>query len=399
MRILLVIDWNRGRGGAEAHMVRLRDGLRAAGDEVRLLTSSAGTAGDGTAEYVAYGTERVAAQAFLQIANPFAAACVRRAVREFRPDVVVVNMFAHHLSPSALFALRGVATVLLVTDYKCVCPIGSKLLPDGALCEENAGLVCWRNGCVNGLHWLRDQPRYLRIRSGLRGVARVVACSAWVRDELARNGIDSEVVRLPVPHAQGALFHRRPASDAVFLFVGRLDREKGVALLLRAFARVRDRFASARLRIAGHGPLREHLEGIARARGVAHAVEFCGWLSAEAVEQQLTDAWALVVPSLWAEPLGLVAVEAVTHGVPVVASALGGLAEVVEDGVSGLLFPNNDEDALVDRLSSIASGDVFTDRTLPANVVARATDAFGIERHIARMQDIFAETAGRSSRG
>ena len=57
MRILLMIDWNRGRGGAENHALALRAGLEAAGDEVRLLTSSAGTAGDGTAEYVAYGTE------------------------------------------------------------------------------------------------------------------------------------------------------------------------------------------------------------------------------------------------------------------------------------------------------------------------------------------------------
>ena len=188
MRILLATDWNRGRGGAEAYITALRDGLRAAGDEVRLLTSSAGTAGDGTAEYVAYGTDRVAAQAFLQVANPFAVAGVRRAVHEFRPDVALVNMFAHHLSPAALLALRGVPTVLLVSDYKCVCPIGSKLLPDGSICGSLAGLVCWRSGCVSALHWLRDQPRYALIRSGLRHVARVVACSAWVRDELARHG-------------------------------------------------------------------------------------------------------------------------------------------------------------------------------------------------------------------
>ena len=397
MRILLVIDWNRGRGGAEAHILCLRDGLRAAGDEVRLLTSSAGTAGDGTAEYVAYGTERAAAQVFLQIANPFAAACVRRALREFRPDVVLVNMFAHHLSPSALSAIEGVPTVLLVTDYKCVCPIGSKLLPDGSVCGENAGLVCWRNGCVNALHWLRDQPRYALIRSALRRVARVVACSAWVRDELARNGIDSEVVTLPLSR-QGGSFHRRPASEALFLFVGRLDREKGVELLLRAFARVRDRFPSARLRIVGQGPLREHLEGVARARGVADAVEFCGWLSPAEVEQRLSDPWALVVPSLWAEPLGLVAVEAVTHGVPVVASARGGLAEVVEDGVSGVLFPNNDEDVLTHQLCSIAGRELFPDHTLPAEVVSRAADTLGIERHIARMRGILAETAARASR-
>ena len=68
-----------GRGGAEAYALSLRDELRAAGDDVRLLTSSAGTAGDGTADYVAYGTENAAAQTLLQIVNPFAVSTVRRA--------------------------------------------------------------------------------------------------------------------------------------------------------------------------------------------------------------------------------------------------------------------------------------------------------------------------------
>jgi hypothetical protein len=60
MRILLIIDWNRGRGGAEAQAALVRQGLMDAGDEVRLLTSSAGTAGDGAADYVAFGTSRTA---------------------------------------------------------------------------------------------------------------------------------------------------------------------------------------------------------------------------------------------------------------------------------------------------------------------------------------------------
>jgi hypothetical protein len=114
MRILLITDWNRGRGGAEDYIAGLRQGLVQAGDQVRLLTSSVGTAGDGQADYIAYGTERIAAQAFLQVANPFAIATVHRAVREFRPDVAVVNMFAHHLSPAALLPLSGTPSILLV---------------------------------------------------------------------------------------------------------------------------------------------------------------------------------------------------------------------------------------------------------------------------------------------
>jgi len=389
MRILLITDWNRGRGGAEAYVTWLRDGLHAAGDEVRLLTSSAGTAADGTADFVAYGSEGKAAQAFLQIENPFAVACVRRAVRELRPDVAWVNMFAHHLSPAALHALGAVPMVLMVSDYKAICPVGSKLLPDGSVCGHRAGWVCRRFGCVGLAHWLRDQPRYALVRSAVRRARRVLACSSWVRRELAAEGIAADCLPLPVP-AAAASFRRAPASTPTFAFCGRLDIEKGVALLLRAFARLCGEMPSARLRVIGRGPERSWLGTLAAELGVRDAVAFRGWLAPERVEDELRDAWGLVVPSLWAEPLGLVALEAIVRSVPVVASAGGGLGEIVEPGTSGLLFPNGDEDALYERLRAIARGTCFPDHVLLEAVARRTADRFSMDRHLERLRPILA---------
>lgn len=250
MRILLITDWNRGRGGAEAYALWLRQGLRAIGNDARLLTSTAGTAADGTADFVAFGSEKAVAQAFLQIANPFAAASVRRAVREFKPEIACVNMFAHHLSPAIFDALRTTPTVLLVSDYKCVCPVGSKLLPHGSLCKMEAGWVCCQSGCVSLPHWLRDQLRYGYIRSALRQVRRVIACSRWVQRELSANGIAADVILWPVPSVSPD-FVRNPSPEPVLVFCGRLDLEKGTDLLLRAFARLRTEIPAARLRIIG----------------------------------------------------------------------------------------------------------------------------------------------------
>ena len=392
MRVLLIIDWNRGRGGAEAYAAWLRDGLRAAGDEVRLLTSSAGTAGDGSADYVAYGTEQIAAQTLLQIANPFAARTVSRAIREFRPDVVWVNMFAHHLSPAALLALGDVPTVLFVSDYKVVCPLGFKLLPDGRLCASNAGRICYQSGCLSVPHWLRDQARYALIRSALRRVDRVIACSEWVRRSLLQEGLQSEVVALPVPvPAPG--FLRNPAPEPTFLYFGRLSPEKGVGLLIRAFHRLSRQFPSARLKIAGEGAERASLEALAANSDIGGAVEFLGWLSPEQLDEPLSGAWAAVVPSLWAEPHGLVAAEAIVRGTPVLCSASGGLGEIVEEGVSGLKFPNNDEDALFDCLHQVASGQAFPERAVSAEAVDAVRARYDMASHISRIRDIFAQTA------
>ena len=396
MRILLVTDWNRARGGAENYISWLRDGLLEAGEDAYLLASSTGTAGDG-ADYVAYGSERFAARIFLQLVNPFAVMTVRRAVAELRPDVALVNMFALYLSPAVFSALVGVPTVLMVTDYKSICPIGSKLLPDESLCQVRAGWVCCTNGCVNALHWLRDQPRYALIRSELRRVARVLTCSDWVRQELARDGVSSDVIPLAVP-PPGLQFRRQPAADPLFVFCGRLDREKGVDLLLRAFAPLRAIFPRARLRIIGRGPLRPQLERAAASLGLTSAVEFCGWLSLPEIEMKLSDAWTLVVPSVWAEPFGLVAAEAIVRGVPVIASATGGLADVVEEGVSGLFFPNNGAEMLFDRLHAIASRREFPSLTLPDQVVSRAQRKFGIKSHVGLIRSVFTEVVSNYAR-
>jgi glycosyltransferase involved in cell wall biosynthesis len=392
MRALLITDWMRWAGGVECFVAWVRDALRARGDDVRLLTSTAGSAADGAADYRAFGTERRAAQAFLQLVNPSAVLTVRRAVRSFRPDVVMVNMFAHHLSPAIFSELRAVPTFLSVTDYKCVCPISYKLLPDGRLCTERAGAICWRYGCVSLPHWLRDRPRYALIRAGLRTVDRVLACSQWVQRELAADGLQSEHLPLPVPQP-GFGFRRSPSVEPLFVYSGRLDVEKGVDLLLRAFARVRDVVPAARLRIVGTGPRRSELEQLSAALGLKPAVTFQGRVSPEQVERELTDAWALVAPSLWAEPFGLVAVEAIVRGVPVVASANGGFGETVEPGLSGLLFPNGDEEALGAALRAIARGEAFPGHAVPDEVVRRAQEQHSMDRYVNRLRAVFREVA------
>ncbi len=397
MRVLIVTDWNRGQGGAEAYLGWLRSGLIASGDEVRLMTSSAGTMGDGTAEYVAYGTERVAVQALLQIANPFAVRRLRRALTEFRPTVVLVNMFAHHLSPMILHALGAVPTTLIVSDYKCICPMGSKLLPDNSLCGSHPGWECHKAGCVSLLHWIRDQPRYALLRSGVAKVDAVVACSEWVQRALKSEEIQSECVYLPVP-APGVTYRRNPSADPSFLFCGRLDVEKGVEHLIRAFLEVRRSAPRAQLRIAGRGPERNRLVALARELGVEDAVSFLGWLPPNDIEAELARAWVLVAPSLWAEPLGLVALEAIVRGVPVIATSIGGFAETVEESVSGFLVPNGDIGELARRMAAIANAREFPDHCVADDVIARMARRHDIRRHTDRMRDIFRRTINSSKR-
>ena len=390
MRILLVTDWTAEVGGIETYLGLLATGLRAAGDDVALLTSSAGP-GD-HADYRAFGTERRAAQAFLQIANPLAARDVRRAVADFRPDAVYVSMFEILLSPAIFASLRHVRTVLNLAYYKPVCPTGHKLLPDGSLCEVRAGVPCLRNRCVSPPRWLREQPRYALIRAAIESSDAVVTCSGFMRSELARAGIDAEFVPWPIDPPSPE-FSRAPAPEALFLFTGRLSPEKGVDVLLRALGRLHAGGTGAKLRIVGDGPERPRLEALTRMLELTDDVEFVGRVPREQIERELATAWALVAPSTWAEPLGLTALEAIVHGVPVVASATGGLAETLEPGVSGLLFPNGDTAALAGRLGEVARGEVFADRRVPQDCVATKLAEHDLDLHARRMRELLRDPA------
>ena len=391
MRVLLVTDWTANEGGIEVYVARASEALRAAGHEVRLLTSSIGSTERSGADYVAYASDNPAAQLVLQINNPFALARVRAALDEFQPDVAQVNMFEKYLSPTVFRGLRGVPTVAFVHYYKPICPTALKVLPDGSLCRVPAGLACLQSRCVGVAEWLRDRPRYALIRAALAGADRVLACSEWMVEQLQLNGIPAESIPLPVP-APGPGFVRSPSPEPLFLYCGRLDQAKGVDLLLQTFATVLAARPAARLQVLGDGPRRGQLQSLAEKLGIAGAIRFDGQVAFAGVETALAQAWALVAPSVWPEPLGLVAIEAITHGVPVIASASGGFAETVEHGVSGLLVANGDQRALTDCLmSAVDRGPT----TIPEDIVRSLRSRHDAARHGARLAAIFGEAIGR----
>jgi len=134
--------------------------------------------------------------------------------------------------------------------------------------------------------------------------------------------------------------------------VGRLIPIKGHLVLLRALAQARARVPGVKLDVAGRGPLEPALKAYARELGLEDAVRFLGFVSP--VERAFEDAAIVVVPSL-GEGFGMVALEAMERSRPVIASAVGGLPEIVADGETGLVVPSGDAEALAEAMVSLTS--------------------------------------------
>lgn len=226
------------------------------------------------------------------------------------------------------------------------------------------------------------RPAHAPFRRVLTGSAVATAVSSWLAAEAHRVAPAARIEVAPMP-VRAELFSPDPAAraaDARFLFVGRLNEQKGVAHLVRALAAMRH--AEATLDVVGDGPDGEALRALAIGLGVATRIRWHERVRHDALPDLYRRATALVLPSR-EEGLGLVAVEAHLCGTPVVASRSGGIPDVVRDGEDGLLVPVGDHAALASAMDAVldrpdrgaawgeAGRRMATARFTPAAVAAR----------------------------
>jgi glycosyltransferase involved in cell wall biosynthesis len=183
------------------------------------------------------------------------------------------------------------------------------------------------------------------------------------------------------------------AGEPLVVGLGRLSPEKGFDVLLRAFARLRRAEPRARLVLAGRGVEEGALVALARELGIAEAIDFHGWVRAADVPELLDRANVVAVPSR-EEGFGMTALEAAMRGRPVVATRTGGLPEVVDDGVTGVLVAPEAPDQLASAIASL-----LADRGRAARLGAagreRAERLFSEERLLREHEELYGRLAPR----
>ncbi|MFI9155635.1 glycosyltransferase [Streptomyces sp. NPDC053367] len=301
-----------------------------------------------------------AALPFLVPWNPAVRKELAARLRAERPDIVHVHNVFPLLSPAVLAACAdaGVPVVATLHNYTQVCPPGT-LQRDGRPCTECVGaapLPAVRHGCYRGSR-LATVPLAVSLSVNRRrwwsGVERFLCISAAQRDVLVRSGMPAE--RLAVKHNfvpdPGMC---RSGDGEHLLYLGRLAEAKGVRLLMAAW----DEIAAGGgvgvpLVIAGTGPLEGEVTAWAAGRD---DVRYAGLLDTAECREAVARSVAVVAPSTWLEAFGLVVVEAMAAGVPVVAAGHGAFVELVEDGVTGLLHRPGESASLASCVRRIAAG-------------------------------------------
>ncbi len=350
MKILLVNDIGRPTGGAEFQMLALRQGLRDRGHDVRLFSSRASLVADSelVADYSCFGSNSKL-QVLSQTFNFSAYWQLRKTLAEFQPDVVHVRMFLWQLSPLILPLLKDIPCLYQTAVYKAICPAGTKVLPDGSACKYPVGTACLNNNCLTPQTWTVLMLQYQLWQQWRDAFDLVVALSHGMKNQLENAGIKPvEVVYNGVPIRP---MRRSLVNPPTVVYAGRLVSEKGIDILLQAFAKVLLKVPEAKLLIAGDGSEKDNLQALSVELGIAESVTWLGYLPQSEMEEQFNNAWVQVVPSMWAEPFGNVTTESMMRGTAVIASAVGAQPEIITDGETGFLLPPGDVEALASKLT------------------------------------------------
>lgn len=274
-------------------------------------------------------------------------------IEDTRPEIAHLHNIAHQLSPSILDSLKkhGLPVVQTVHDYKFGCPTYS-FFTEGQVCERCKGHHYYNtvlHRCNRGslsASLLNCVEMYLHQLIGIYDkVDLFISPSDFLREKMIEYGFSPErIVRIP-NFVDTNQYVPSYTSDGYFLFVGRLVSFKGVSTLLEAMRSVQE----SQLYIVGEGELREQLEARAREESIQN-VSFLGYQSGPELKSLIANAMFTVTPSEWYENMPYAILESFALGTPVLAANIGGMPELIEPEVNGLLFEPGSVVDLVEKI-------------------------------------------------
>jgi glycosyltransferase involved in cell wall biosynthesis len=409
MRILHVNKFLYRRGGADGYMLDVSALQSERGDEIEYFAMSHPMNQPSRfaayfPAYVEFEPSPESLSGKLKAAgrlmySPAARAGIESVLKEFRPDVIHLHNIYHQLSPSLLRPIRreGIPAVMTLHDYKLACPT-YLFLANGELCEACLGGHFYQailKRCKDkSLAASTLNAVELTIHTATKAYSPVnlfVCPSHFIMSKMNQAGVFPERLRWVPNFIATSLAKPKRDPGGGVVYAGRLSQEKGVDVLIQAVARL-----GARLDIAGDGPQKAELQALGERLG-AKDIHFHGHLSRADVLSLLRSAAVSVLPSRCHENQPLLVLESLACGVPVVGTKLGGVPELIRQGVDGDLVAPNAPDELADRIGAILS-DPRRAYEMGQAGREKMDQEFSPSRHLQRLDGIYEEAKTLATR-
>jgi glycosyltransferase involved in cell wall biosynthesis len=279
---------------------------------------------------------------------------LEKIIKQEKPDIVHLHNIFSHLSPSIIFILKKYHLPIVMTlhDYKLFCP-NYLFFSQGEICfdclKKKNYRSCLYKKCLKS-SWVKSLIGYLegKWQKNILKVADKIDIflvpSLFLKRKALEWGLPKEKV-IYLPHfieTRNPFSKSRLKKNHYFLYFGRLSQEKGIGLLIKAFLEISERLPQWRLKIVGHGPEREKLENLTKGH---QEIEFLGKKSGRQLKEIISEAYAVIVPSLCPETFSYSTLESFALAKPVLAARRGGIPELIKNKKTGLLFrPDRPDD-------------------------------------------------------
>lgn len=277
---------------------------------------------------------------------------IRKLLKAQQPDIVHVHNFFPLISPAVFYACKATRTPVVMTlhNYRLVCPT-ALLMHNGQVTERSLAHGPWwtiskrvyRDSYIGTLMLALMISVHKTLGTWNHTVGRFILLSQFSISKFVQAGINPQLLTIKPNFVD---VEQAPEQERTgFLFVGRLSQEKGIDVLLSALRKLQESDQhKIQVAVAGDGPLADEV------KQSAPLVKPLGSLKTEEVREWMSSSSALILPSVWYEGFPMVIVEAYACGLPIIASRIGALAELIEDGVTGLLFNPGDADDLANKI-------------------------------------------------
>lgn len=315
---------------------------------------------------------------------------IEELLRVYSPDVAHFHNTFPLISSSAYAACnrRSIPVVQTMHNYRSICSNGL-LLRNGKVCESCLSLPFWPaliNRCYRdsyGASFVAALAISVNRRRNVfeDSVSKIIALTEFAKSRLVRGGIPEDMVCVK-PNSIGVPECAEYSKGGYALYVGRLSAEKGLQQLMNSWRTLRH----VPLRIVGDGPLLERMQTQVQVESLP--VTFLGHLSHSETIRQIGAAEFLVVPSVWYEGFPMVVLEAFAVGTLVIASAIGGLQEIVKNEHSGLLFEPANEESIIEVISRAIESESLR-QSLTENAKKDFAAKYSNERNLSRLIEIY----------
>lgn len=331
---------------------------------------------------------------------------VIHSVPMFDPALVLSPLLKRHLFKDSIIHAHGhiaislippkklmhYPLILTVHDYWPVCFHTGLILPNKNLCKTD-------NNCIKCLSPYMGKLSYIaqmmaKVTSSLLvNVDQFVAVSSFVKDMLVHGGVPSD--RIEVIHnwidddkIRWATEYLPEKTEKSVLYVGKLTKYKGIDVLIDAVSQIAQEVPDFQLRIVGSGPLKDICEKKVRKMGLSKNIHFLGSVDEKTLYQEYRNAALFVCPSTWPEPCATVLLEAMAFKLPIVASEIGGIPELVQDRKNGLLFRPRDSDSLAKCVLKLINDDQLC-RVYGSRGKSLVEEKFSIKVQIPKLMKLY----------